>query len=197
MTRAIAPDLARSSSSDFRPLAWHRMRPTWRWTWDGNVFFGLNRQDRRYVDVTAWESQNWGMLAVDRPVRSTDRFTVMGDAVGRGLHHRPAGFAAAVSDRRKLQPGPARQLPAPARSADEPGRHLPLRPAGRVVHRRRRSGRHADPRTDAVHAPRLRPRQPAGAADASLPRFDAQHARRHSRRSRIGNDHARGLGLPG
>jgi hypothetical protein len=50
---------------------------TWRWTWDGNVFFGLNRQDRRYVDVTAWESQNWGMLAVDRPVRSTDRFTVM------------------------------------------------------------------------------------------------------------------------
>ena len=51
---------------------------TWRWTWDGNVFFGLNRQDRRFVDVTAWESQNWGMLAVDRPVRSTDRFTVMG-----------------------------------------------------------------------------------------------------------------------
>jgi hypothetical protein len=50
----------------------------WRWTWDGNVFFGLNRQDRRYADVTAWESQNWGMLAVDRPVRSTDRFTVMG-----------------------------------------------------------------------------------------------------------------------
>jgi hypothetical protein len=52
--------------------------PTWRWAWDGNIFFGLNRQDRRFVDVTAWESQNWGMLAVDRPVRSTDRFTVMG-----------------------------------------------------------------------------------------------------------------------
>src|SRR5262245_25798442 len=52
--------------------------PTWRWAWDGNVFFGLNHQDRLYGDVSAWESQNWGMLAVDRPVRSTDRFTVMG-----------------------------------------------------------------------------------------------------------------------
>ena len=52
--------------------------PAWRWTWDGNVFFGHNRQVRRFVDLSAWESQNWGMLAVDRPVRSTDRFTVMG-----------------------------------------------------------------------------------------------------------------------
>ena len=131
-----------------------------------------------------------------RPPRAVDGSLHRdGDAVGRGLHHRPAGFAAAVSDRRKLQPGPARQLPAPARSADEPGRHLPLRPAGRVVHRRRRSGRHADPRTDAVHAPRVRPRQPAGAAHASLPRFDPQHARCHSRRSRDGHDHARGIGL--
>ena len=52
--------------------------PAWRWTWDGNVFFGHNRQIRRFVDLSAWESQNWGMLAVDRPVRSSDRFTVMG-----------------------------------------------------------------------------------------------------------------------
>ncbi len=117
------------------------------------------------------------------------------DDLGRGLHHRPAGFAATVSDRRKLQPGPARQLPAPARSADEPGRHLPLRPAGRVVRRRRRSGRHPNPRTDAVHAPRVRPRQPAGAAHASLSRFDPQHARCHSRRRRNGRVHARGIGL--
>jgi hypothetical protein len=51
---------------------------TWRWSWDGNAFFGYNHQDRRFVDVSVWESQNWGMLAVDRPVRSNDRFTVMG-----------------------------------------------------------------------------------------------------------------------
>src|SRR5688572_14745488 len=50
---------------------------TWQWTFDANVFFGHNRQVRRFVDVSAWESQNWGMLAVDRPVRSADRFTVM------------------------------------------------------------------------------------------------------------------------
>jgi hypothetical protein len=51
---------------------------TWRWSWDGNAFFGYNHQDRRFVDVSVWESQNWGMLAVDRPLRSNDRFTVVG-----------------------------------------------------------------------------------------------------------------------
>jgi len=52
--------------------------PVWRWSWDGNAFFGYNHQDRRFVDVSVWESQNWGMLAVDRPLRSNDRFTMMG-----------------------------------------------------------------------------------------------------------------------
>jgi hypothetical protein len=51
--------------------------PAWRWSWDGNVFFGHNYQARRFVDVSAWESQTWGMLAAERPVRSTDRFSVM------------------------------------------------------------------------------------------------------------------------
>src|SRR5262245_11210966 len=60
------------------PTAGLAQDPTWRWSWDGNAFFGYNHQDRRFVDVSVWESQNWGMLAVDRPVRSNDRFTVMG-----------------------------------------------------------------------------------------------------------------------
>ncbi len=50
--------------------------PTWRWTWDANVFFGHNHQSRRFADISAWESQNWAMLAVDRDMRSTDRLTL-------------------------------------------------------------------------------------------------------------------------
>ena len=33
---------------------------------DGNVFFGLNDQRRRFADYSAWESQNWFMVAADR-----------------------------------------------------------------------------------------------------------------------------------
>ena len=119
-----------------------------------------------------------------------------GHAVARGLHDRRAGLTAALSDRRKLQPGPARQLPAPSRSADEPGRHLSVRPPGRVIRRRRGSGRDADARPDAVHASRVGARQPAGTAHASLPRLDAQHARGDSRRGRDRHDDVRGVGLP-
>ncbi len=38
----------------------------WTWTLDANVFAGYNYQRRRYTDFTAWESQNWGMLAGSR-----------------------------------------------------------------------------------------------------------------------------------
>ncbi len=40
--------------------------PTWAWMFDGNVFFGLNDQRRRFADYSAWESQNWFMVAADR-----------------------------------------------------------------------------------------------------------------------------------
>ncbi len=33
----------------------------WSLTADANVFFGINHQDRRFRDFTAWESQNWLM----------------------------------------------------------------------------------------------------------------------------------------
>ena len=39
----------------------------WVWTRDANVFFGLNHQNRKFTDFTAWESQNWFMLAGERP----------------------------------------------------------------------------------------------------------------------------------
>ena len=40
----------------------------WQWRGDANVFLVYNHQDRRFVDFTAWESQNWFMLAGDGPV---------------------------------------------------------------------------------------------------------------------------------
>jgi hypothetical protein len=40
--------------------------PRWVWTPDANVFFGLNYQNRKFTDFTAWESQNWFMLAGER-----------------------------------------------------------------------------------------------------------------------------------
>ena len=40
----------------------------WSWSTDGNAFFGYNRQQRKYADFSAWESQNWGMLAGSRTV---------------------------------------------------------------------------------------------------------------------------------
>ena len=36
------------------PTAGLAQDPTWRWSWDGNAFFGYNHQDRRYVDVSVW-----------------------------------------------------------------------------------------------------------------------------------------------
>ena len=33
----------------------------WSWTWDANLFLGLNYQRRKFCDFDAWESQNWVM----------------------------------------------------------------------------------------------------------------------------------------
>ena len=41
--------------------------PAWTWTTDGSVFFGYNYQQREFTDFSAWESQNWFMLAGRRP----------------------------------------------------------------------------------------------------------------------------------
>ncbi len=39
---------------------------TWTWTLDGNAFLGRNYQQRLFADYSAWESQNWFMLAANR-----------------------------------------------------------------------------------------------------------------------------------
>lgn len=52
--------------------------PAWTWTTDGSVFVGYNYQQRKFTDFSAWESQNWFMLAGQRPLgRGTFSFDGM------------------------------------------------------------------------------------------------------------------------
>jgi hypothetical protein len=39
----------------------------WQWHIDAHAFFGVNHQDRKFRDFTAWESQNWLMAMARRP----------------------------------------------------------------------------------------------------------------------------------
>lgn len=41
---------------------------TWAWHLDAHAFFGVNHQDRKFRDFTAWESQNWLMGMGQRPI---------------------------------------------------------------------------------------------------------------------------------
>ena len=51
---------------------------TWTWTTDASVFAGYNYQHRKFTDFSAWESQNWFMLAGQRTVGpGTFAFDVM------------------------------------------------------------------------------------------------------------------------
>jgi hypothetical protein len=36
----------------------------WTWSADANVFAGFNYQQRHFADFSAFESQNWGMIAI-------------------------------------------------------------------------------------------------------------------------------------
>jgi hypothetical protein len=40
---------------------------TWQWHFDASAFFGFNHQDRKFRDVSTWESQNWIMATGVRP----------------------------------------------------------------------------------------------------------------------------------
>ena len=44
-----------------------QMSPGWQWQMNGNVFAGGNYQYRKFTDFHAIESQNWVMLAAQRP----------------------------------------------------------------------------------------------------------------------------------
>jgi hypothetical protein len=41
---------------------------TWRWTFNGNVFAGVNYQHREFRDFKTFESQNWAMGVGERPL---------------------------------------------------------------------------------------------------------------------------------
>jgi len=42
--------------------------PGWTWTSDASVIAGYNYQHRKFTDFSTWESQNWFMLAGQRPL---------------------------------------------------------------------------------------------------------------------------------
>ena len=50
----------------------HQMMPSDGWTWsaDANFIVGYNYQQRKFADFWAWESQNWIMTSVARPIGS-------------------------------------------------------------------------------------------------------------------------------
>jgi hypothetical protein len=73
-TACIGCPSARSAAQEPAPPPEHH-HPTeaapangWSWSTDGNLFFGRNYQQRKFADFSAWESQNWGMLAGTRPL---------------------------------------------------------------------------------------------------------------------------------
>jgi hypothetical protein len=72
---AAAPDRTEADGQDSADAATQdhvheepALQAGWTWIIDANVFAGYNYQRRRYTDFTAWESQNWGMLAGRRPL---------------------------------------------------------------------------------------------------------------------------------
>ena len=63
---------------DHQHMAMDAAAPGWTWMTDGSIFFGYNYQQRKFTDFSAWESQNWFMLAGQHPlVRGTFAFDAM------------------------------------------------------------------------------------------------------------------------
>ena len=188
---------------------------------DANVIAGYNYQQRRFADFAAFESQNWFMVGGSRAA-GAGRLTLDRDVVARaadhraagvcrrrrheprvrGLAHRPASavrrIAAALSDRRELSAGAARQRPAPARPDHGARRDLPRR-ADRAQPTSFGADLVGSPTLGptAVHASRIGARQPAGAAHPSRSRLDPHHAGRAARRRRDRADDVRGVGVSG
>ena len=159
----------------------------WSWTADGNLFFGYNYQLRPFADYSAWESQNWLMGSGTRQLGAGH---VPRDALARAVHHARGGLAATLPDGRKLSANPTRQFSAPARSVDGLGHDLPAAKGALDV----------PPRAISSGSPTLGPRpfmhrnwahrQPTGAADPPLSRFDSHHRRSLAgrRRDRVGDN---------
>ena len=63
---------------DHQHMAMDSTAPGWTWMTDGSIFFGYNYQERKFRDFSAWESQNWVMLAGEHPLeRGTFSFDAM------------------------------------------------------------------------------------------------------------------------
>ena len=81
-TLVVTGAAAQPATAQDPPAEHHHEAPPaptgWQWSSDANVFFGQNYQQRHFADFSSWESQNWFMLAGDRPVgRNHFAFQVM------------------------------------------------------------------------------------------------------------------------
>src|SRR5439155_26295539 len=63
--------LAHAASAQEPPMPEHHHMDAppqgWAWSTDAAIFAGFNYQERKFTDFSAWESQNWFMLAGERP----------------------------------------------------------------------------------------------------------------------------------
>ena len=67
----FAQDVAAPAPEHDHPLEHQASTPgTWAVSFDANAFFGFNYQQRRFLDYSAWESQNWLMASATRPLGS-------------------------------------------------------------------------------------------------------------------------------
>src|SRR5262245_2634759 len=106
------------------------------------------------------------LVHADQPAfHGTRPADLSGDAFARAFHASRARITTALSDRRELSTGAARQLPASARSAHGAWRNVSASASVRRVHIRRGSRRLADSWTDSLHAPRIGAKQSPGPAD--------------------------------
>ncbi len=155
---------------------------TWRWTFNGNVFAGVNHQHRKFRDFTEFEAQNWAMgmgertlgpgrLIVDTMV-SLETFTL-----------KEIGSAQVFQTGETFNNAPLIDYQHPhdlfmtlERDIRAPGRRMDAEDIGR-------GGRAACARPAAVHASAVSGRKSAVTTRAPSPRLDSRHTRCAHRRS--------------
>ena len=150
--------------------------PTWTWMFDGNVFFGLNDQRRRFADYSAWESQNWFMVAADRQspegrlsanlMLSLEPFTVA-DGGSPQLFQTGESYQGVPLVNFQHQHDLLMGLGVTYTITTRPG--VTYTVGADLVG-------FADARAHGLHASRVSAKQPPGAADPSLRGLDAHHA---------------------
>lgn len=138
------------------------------WTIDGNAFLGRNYQRRLFADYSTWESQNWFMLAGDRP-SGRGRLHVNGMVSLEAVTMHDRGSPQLFQTGESYERTPLVNFQYPHDLLMELGATYAFTRRRGDIYCRRRSRWVADARTHGVHASRVRSGQPAGSLDSPLP----------------------------